>query len=153
MCLINEEEYFEVSQQGRKNIDKAMYKKANFIYKQNENLFQKSKFNKNLSGKVVYFCILVFTCICEKRFNQKIFNFQLGIERNISINCNKNFLLLFFKSSRARAVVAYHQGLYHDLYKLLESHCFSTKFHNELQMLWFKARKMKHSRKSSTFEI
>lgn len=41
--------------------------------------------------------------------------------------------------SRARAVVAYHQGLYHDLYKLLESHCFSTKFHNELQILWFKA--------------
>lgn len=36
-------------------------------------------------------------------------------------------------------MVAYHQGLYHDLYKLLESHCFSTKFHNELQTLWFKA--------------
>lgn len=36
-------------------------------------------------------------------------------------------------------MVAYHQGLYNDLYKLLESHCFSTKFHNELQMLWFKA--------------
>lgn len=36
-------------------------------------------------------------------------------------------------------MVAYHQGLYHDLYKLLESHCFSTKFHNELQILWFKA--------------
>lgn len=35
-------------------------------------------------------------------------------------------------------MVAYHQGLYQDLYKLLESHCFSTKFHNELQMLWFK---------------
>lgn len=41
--------------------------------------------------------------------------------------------------SRARAVVAYHQEQYQDLYKLLESHCFSAKFHNELQMLWFKA--------------
>lgn len=40
---------------------------------------------------------------------------------------------------RARAVVAYHQGHYNDLYKLLETHCFSTKFHNELQILWFKA--------------
>lgn len=52
-----------------------------------------------------------------------------------------NFLIFvfFFFDKRARAVVAYHQGLYHDLYKLLESHCFSAKFHNELQLLWFKA--------------
>lgn len=40
---------------------------------------------------------------------------------------------------RARAIVAYHRGLYHDLYQLLENHCFTSKFHNELQMLWFKA--------------
>lgn len=60
--------------------------------------------------------------------------------------------------SRARAVVAYHQGLYHDLYKLLESHCFSTKFHNELQMLWFKAHykeaeKVRDRRLGLCFEI
>lgn len=41
--------------------------------------------------------------------------------------------------NRARAIVAYHRGLYHDLYQLLESHCFAAKFHNELQLLWFKA--------------
>lgn len=36
-------------------------------------------------------------------------------------------------------MVAYHQELYTELYKLLESHCFSTKYHTELQLLWFKA--------------
>lgn len=35
--------------------------------------------------------------------------------------------------------MAYHRGLYHELYSLLESHCFSPKFHTELQNLWFKA--------------
>lgn len=58
-------------------------------------------------------------------FNLK---FRIKIECGNSLLCN-----------RARAVVAYHQGLYHDLYKLLESHCFSAKFHSELQLLWFKA--------------
>lgn len=55
------------------------------------------------------------------------------------INSLDSDFSLSLPSQRARAVVAYHQGHYHDLYKLLESHCFSTKFHNELQLLWFKA--------------
>lgn len=36
-------------------------------------------------------------------------------------------------------MVAYHRGLFHELYNLLESHCFNAKLHNELQNLWFKA--------------
>lgn len=48
-------------------------------------------------------------------------------------------ILILFKRNRARAIVAYHRGLYHDLYQLLESHCFAAKFHTELQLLWFKA--------------
>lgn len=36
-------------------------------------------------------------------------------------------------------MVAYHRGLYHELYALLESHCFTPKLHTELQNLWFKA--------------
>lgn len=40
---------------------------------------------------------------------------------------------------RARAIVAYHRGLFHELYNLLESHCFSPKHHADLQSLWFKA--------------
>lgn len=39
----------------------------------------------------------------------------------------------------ARAIVAYHRGLYHELYSLLESHCFTPKLHSELQSLWFQA--------------
>lgn len=35
--------------------------------------------------------------------------------------------------------MAYHRGLYHDLYQLLENHCFTSKFHTELQVLWYKA--------------
>lgn len=40
---------------------------------------------------------------------------------------------------RARAIVAYHRGLFHELYALLETHCFSLRYHTELQSLWFKA--------------
>lgn len=39
---------------------------------------------------------------------------------------------------RARAVVAYHRNSFHELYALLEGHCFSTKHHTDLQGLWFK---------------
>lgn len=55
-------------------------------------------------------------------------------------NSHRSPIFLFcFHTHRARAIVAYHRGLYHDLYQLLESHCFASKFHNELQLLWFKA--------------
>ena len=40
---------------------------------------------------------------------------------------------------RGRALVAYHKGLYHELYSLLEQHYFSPKYHQELQKLWYKA--------------
>lgn len=40
---------------------------------------------------------------------------------------------------RARALVAYHRGLFHELYSLLESHSFPLKHHNELQDLWYRA--------------
>lgn len=40
---------------------------------------------------------------------------------------------------RARASVAFHRGTYHELYAILESHPFNSKWHQELQTLWFKA--------------
>lgn len=40
---------------------------------------------------------------------------------------------------RARALVSFHLGLFHELYLLLESHCFSVKHHTDLQKLWYKA--------------
>lgn len=55
------------------------------------------------------------------------------IQNSVAVN-------LHFKCyHRARAMVAYHRGLYHELYMLLESHCFTPKLHTELQTLWFKA--------------
>lgn len=36
-------------------------------------------------------------------------------------------------------MVAYHRGLFHELYNLLESHSFTSTLHTELQSLWFKA--------------
>lgn len=40
---------------------------------------------------------------------------------------------------RARALVAFHRGSYHELYSILETHAFNSKWHMELQNLWFKA--------------
>ncbi|KAK4873199.1 hypothetical protein RN001_015228 [Aquatica leii] len=40
---------------------------------------------------------------------------------------------------RARAVVAFHRGSYHELYAILESHTFHPRWHSDLQNLWFKA--------------
>lgn len=39
---------------------------------------------------------------------------------------------------RAKALVAYHQGHFHDLYNILETNTFSAKYHTDLQLLWFK---------------
>ncbi|XP_076245179.1 homeobox protein six4 [Calliopsis andreniformis] len=39
----------------------------------------------------------------------------------------------------ARAAVAFHQGAYHELYSILESHPFSPRQHKDLQDMWFKS--------------
>lgn len=40
---------------------------------------------------------------------------------------------------RAHATVAFHKGSYHELYAILESHSFDSRWHESLQKLWFKA--------------
>lgn len=40
---------------------------------------------------------------------------------------------------KARATVAFHQGAYHELYAILESHAFEPRSHSELQHMWFTA--------------
>ncbi|XP_059374270.1 homeobox protein six1a-like [Carassius carassius] len=40
---------------------------------------------------------------------------------------------------KAKAVVAFHRGNFRELYKILESHQFSTHSHPKLQQLWLKA--------------
>ncbi|XP_064515503.1 homeobox protein SIX4 isoform X1 [Pseudopipra pipra] len=41
---------------------------------------------------------------------------------------------------KARALVAFHQGIYAELYSILESHNFDSSNHPLLQELWYKAR-------------
>ncbi|XP_067848002.1 homeobox protein SIX4-like isoform X2 [Heptranchias perlo] len=41
---------------------------------------------------------------------------------------------------KARALVAFHQGRYKELYSILESHNFDASCHTSLQDLWYKAR-------------
>lgn len=64
-------------------------------------------------------------------------NHVILLNHSKGINFDPAFII--FHSIRARALVAYHRGLFHDLYALLESHYFQMKHHNELQNLWFKA--------------
>jgi hypothetical protein len=40
---------------------------------------------------------------------------------------------------KAEAVVAFHHGKFKELYKILESHTFSSHNHAKLQLLWLKA--------------
>ncbi|XP_026477468.1 homeobox protein SIX6-like [Ctenocephalides felis] len=40
---------------------------------------------------------------------------------------------------RARASVAFHRGVFHELYSILEAHTFDSRYHAELQTLWFRA--------------
>ncbi|KAK4029659.1 hypothetical protein OUZ56_022628 [Daphnia magna] len=40
---------------------------------------------------------------------------------------------------RARVAVAFHRGNYRELYNLLESHSFSSQYHQELQNIWYGA--------------
>lgn len=51
------------------------------------------------------------------------------------------FYALFscYFSYRARALVAYHHGVFQELYAILEKHSFPPRHHNALQTLWFKA--------------
>lgn len=75
-------------------------------------------------------------CMCEalqqKGDVEKLATFLWSLPTNELLRTNESVL-------RARSIVAYHRGLYHELYSLLESHCFSPKYHTELQNLWFKA--------------
>ncbi|XP_063709951.1 homeobox protein SIX2 [Culicoides brevitarsis] len=75
-------------------------------------------------------------CMCEalqqKGDIDKLASFLFSLPPTELMRNNESVL-------RARALVAYHKGMFHELYSLLETHYFSPKFHTELQSLWFKA--------------
>ena len=43
---------------------------------------------------------------------------------------------------RAKATVAYHIGNYRELYHIMESREFDSRYHMELQEMWYKAHYM-----------
>lgn len=74
-------------------------------------------------------------CMCEalqqKNDIEKLATFIWSLPRDDQMMTNESIM-------RARAVVAYHQNSFHELYNILEQNCFSVKHHTDLQGLWFK---------------
>lgn len=75
-------------------------------------------------------------CVCEalmqKGDNEKLASFLWNLPPTEVMKNNEAVL-------RARALVAFHRGVYQELYTILESHTFSPRHHTALQNLWFKA--------------
>ncbi|XP_055703587.1 uncharacterized protein LOC129802057 isoform X2 [Phlebotomus papatasi] len=92
--------------------------------------------NPEISRKCLSFSASQVQCLCEalqqKGDVEKLATFLWSLPPSELLRTNESVL-------RARALVAYHRGLFHELYSLLESHCFPPKYHSELQNLWYKA--------------
>uniref|UniRef100_A0A1B0AQQ1 Homeobox domain-containing protein n=1 Tax=Glossina palpalis gambiensis TaxID=67801 RepID=A0A1B0AQQ1_9MUSC len=92
--------------------------------------------NLQIERKFLQFTTDQIQCMCEA-LQQKG-----DIEKLTTFLCNLPASELFKNNEsvlRARAIVTYHRGQFHELYNLLESHCFSVKYHEDLQKLWLKA--------------
>lgn len=105
-----------------------------------ENFLQPSignggEINMEVNKKYLTFTPDQVQCMCEalqqKNDIEKLTTFLWNLPPDDLLSNNESIL-------RARAVVAYHRGSFHELYALLETHCFSVRYHPELQVLWFK---------------
>ncbi|ALC44781.1 Six4, partial [Drosophila busckii] len=89
-----------------------------------------------IDAKMLQFSTDQIQCMCEalqqKGDIEKLTNFLCSLPASEFFKTNESVL-------RARAMVAYNLGQFHELYNLLETHCFSIKYHVDLQNLWFKA--------------
>ncbi|XP_030387093.1 homeobox protein SIX3 [Scaptodrosophila lebanonensis] len=89
-----------------------------------------------IDAKMLQFSTDQIQCMCEalqqKGDIEKLTAFLCSLPPSEFFKTNESVL-------RARAMVAYNLGQFHELYNLLETHCFSIKYHVDLQNLWFKA--------------
>ncbi|XP_039488226.1 homeobox protein SIX6 [Drosophila santomea] len=89
-----------------------------------------------IDAKMLQFSTDQIQCMCEalqqKGDIEKLTTFLCSLPPSEFFKTNESVL-------RARAMVAYNLGQFHELYNLLETHCFSIKYHVDLQNLWFKA--------------
>lgn len=87
-----------------------------------------------INKKIFRFSPEQVLCMCEalqqKNDIEKLTTFLWSLPTDDLMMNNESVL-------RARAVVAYHRNSFHELYALLESHCFSVKYHPDLQGLWY----------------
>ncbi|EDW34715.1 GL12751 [Drosophila persimilis] len=92
--------------------------------------------NFPIDAKMLQFSTDQIQCMCEalqqKGDIEKLTTFLCSLPPSEFFKTNESVL-------RARAMVAYNLGQFHELYNLLETHCFSIKYHVDLQNLWFKA--------------
>ncbi|XP_007433119.2 homeobox protein SIX4 [Python bivittatus] len=76
-------------------------------------------------------------CVCEALQQggnlDRLARFLWSLPQSDLLRGNESLL-------KARALVAFHQGLYAELYGILESHSFDAANHPLLQELWYKAR-------------
>ncbi|XP_061468402.1 homeobox protein SIX4 isoform X2 [Rhineura floridana] len=76
-------------------------------------------------------------CVCEALQQggnlDRLARFLWSLPQSDLLRGNESLL-------KARALVAFHQGLYAELYAILESHSFDASNHPLLQELWYKAR-------------
>lgn len=86
-----------------------------------------------INKKILIFSPEQVLCMCEalqqKNDIEKLTTFLWSLPSDDLMMNNESVL-------RARAIVAYHRNSFHELYALLESHCFSVKYHLDLQGLW-----------------
>lgn len=103
-----------------------------------ENFLQPSlgaggEINMEVNKKYLSFSTEQVLCMCEalqqKNDIEKLTTFLWSLPPDDLTMNNESIL-------RARAVVAYHRNSFHELYALLESHCFHVDYHPDLQGLW-----------------
>ncbi|KAM3968702.1 uncharacterized protein ACR2FA_012982 [Aphomia sociella] len=96
-------------------------------------------FNENDNGNMrrcLNFNSEQVQCVCEalqqKGDIEKLAAFLWSLPPSELLRGNETVL-------RARALVAYHRGVFQELYAILEAHTFPPRHHTALQSLWFKA--------------
>lgn len=130
------------SEYDLKIISDIGYYEESIQNRENNNLYTHSvqSMTNNISPEIGRKCMAFspeqVQCMCEALQQrgdvEKLATFLWNLPPSELLRNNESVL-------RARAIVAYHRGLFHELYALLETHCFSIKHHTELQSLWFKA--------------
>ncbi|XP_046974488.1 homeobox protein ceh-33-like [Vanessa cardui] len=92
--------------------------------------------NENSMRRCLNFNSEQVQCVCEalqqKGDIEKLAAFLWSLPTTELLRGNETVL-------RARALVAFHHGVFQELYAILEKHPFPPRHHSDLQKLWFKA--------------